>query len=649
MRGLVVFGWAGLAVVCAGAFAVVTGIVHPDEKINGLWLIVAAACFYILAYRFYGRFLARSVLELDDKRLTPAHRLHDGANFTPTNRWVLFGHHFAAIAGAGPLLGPVLAAQFGFLPGFLWLVIGAVLAGAVQDFVILVASMRRNGRSLPQIAQDEIGSITGTATAVAVLFIVVVALAGLGLAVVNALSRNPWGAFTLGLTIPIAFMMGWYLKRARPGHVGEMSVIGAVLLILAVVFGRVFAQSSFASWFDFDRETLVWLLAGYGFLASVLPVWMLLVPRDYLSSFMKVGVVALLAVGVIVMAPPIELPRITGFVAGGGPIIPGPVFPFVFITIACGAISGFHSLVSSGTTPKMIERESQAMVGYGAMLLESFVGVVALIAASILAPGDYFTINTKLSAEALGALGYPIAHIQELSRLVEQEVMGRPGGAVSLAVGMASIFSALPGMAGLMAYWYQFALLFEALFILTTIDAGTRVARYLMQEMAARVYPPCRELNWLPGVLGASLVVVGSWGYLLATGTVGTIWPMFGAANQLLGMLALCVGTTVLIKMGKARYLWVTAVPMVFVGIITLSGAYELFGLFLQKADGAAAKDAVAFYLDAILVGFVAILAIIVLGDSIAQWYGFLVRKKPFTTSEVTDDGGLKIPAGPCC
>ncbi len=641
--------WVVVAALCAIAFGVVTGVFNPGEKVNALWLVVAAACFYVLAYRFYGRFLARRVAELDDRRVTPAHRLNDGANFHPTNRWVLFGHHFAAIAGAGPLLGPVLAAQFGFLPGFLWLVAGAVLAGAVQDFIILVASMRRNGRSLPQIARDEIGAVTGTATAVAVLFIVVVALAGLGLAVVNALFHNPWGTFTLAMTIPIGFIMGFYLQKWRPGQVGEVSAIGVALLVAAVVGGRAVAQSAAAPWFDLERHTLVWLLAAYGFLASVLPVWMLLVPRDYLSSFMKVGVVALLAVGVVVMAPVVEMPRVTGFIAGGGPIIPGPIFPFVFITIACGAISGFHSLVSSGTTPKMIDRESQAIVGYGAMLLESFVGVIALIAASILAPGDYFAINTKLSADALGALGYPVAHIQELSRLVEQEIMGRPGGAVSLAVGMASIFSALPGMAGLMAYWYHFAILFEALFILTTIDAGTRVARYLVQELGGLAYPPLRMVGWMPGVIGASLFVVGGWGYLLATGSVSTIWPMFGAANQLLGMLALCVGTTVLIKMGKARYLWTTAVPMVFVGVVTLSAAYELFALFAHKAGTVSGAEAFTYYLDAALVGVVAVLAAVVLADSTAKWYGFLVQKKPYTTSEVTPEQGIKIPAGPCC
>ncbi len=641
--------WAAVAALCAVGFGVVTGIFHPEEKVNGLWLVVAAACFYVLAYRFYGRFLARRVVELDNRRITPAHRLNDGANFHPTNRWVLFGHHFAAIAGAGPLLGPVLAAQFGYLPGFLWLVVGAVLAGAVQDFIILVASMRRNGRSLPQIARDEIGAVTGLATAIAVLFIVVVALAGLALAVVNALYHNPWGTFTLAVTIPIAFFMGFYLQRWRPGRVGEMSAIGVVMLVAAVIGGRAVAQSSLAGWFDLERSTLVWLLAAYGFLASVLPIWMLLVPRDYLSSFMKVSVVVLLGVGVIVMAPPIEMPRATGFITGGGPIIPGPIFPFVFITIACGAISGFHSLVASGTTPKMIDRESHALVGYGAMLMEGFVGVIALIAASLLAPGDYFAINTTLSAEALGVLGYPVAHIQELSRIVEQDIMGRPGGAVSLAVGMASIFSALPGMAGLMAYWYQFALLFEALFILTTIDAGTRVARYLVQELGGTVYAPLRTVNWMPGGIGASLLVVGSWGYLLATGSVSTIWPMFGAANQLLGMLALCVGTTVLIKMDKARYLWVTAVPMVFVGVITLSGSYELFVLFVTKATAAAIREAAVFYLDAALVGIVAALAVVILGDSVSKWYGFVVQKKPYTTSEVPAEGGIKIPAGPCC
>ncbi len=632
--------WALLSLLGAFALAHVVGVINPHEKVNGLWLVVAAACIYVLAYRFYGHWLARQVVELNNQRITPAVRMNDGVNFHPTNKVVLFGHHFAAIAGAGPLLGPVLAAQFGFLPGFLWLVIGAVLAGAVQDFIILVASMRRNGRSLPEIAHDELGSITGTATAVAVLFIVVVALAGLGFAVVNALYHNAWGTFTIAMTIPIGFIMGFYLQKFRPGAVVDVSVIGVVLLIAAVLFGRIVGQSSFAAWFEFERPTLVWLLGGYGFLASVLPGWMLLVPRGYLSTFMKLGVVFLLGFGVVLMAPTIEMPRVTAFAAGGGPIIPGTLFPFLFITIACGAVSGFHSLVSSGTTPKMIEQESQAVVGYAAMLLESFVGVMALIAASVLIPGDYLAINTTLSADALSAMGFAPSRIAELSQLVEVDVAGRPGGAVSLAVGMASIFAALPGMSGLMAYWYQFALVFEALFILTTIDTGTRVARYLIQEMAGRVYAPFRRMNWWPGVLLSSAFVVGSWSYLIGTGSISTIWPMFGAANQLLGTLALCIGTTVLIKMWKSPYLWVTALPMLFVGVVTLAGSYEMFGMFMKKAATLAAGQAFALYLDAALVAVVAILGLIVLSDSLRQWYGYVVLKKPFTSSEVVVKAG---------
>jgi carbon starvation protein len=635
MSALKLVLWAFLAVLGALALAHVTGLINPNEKVNGLWLVVAAACIYVLAFRFYSRWLAKSVVELNDQRVTPAIRLNDGVNFHPTNKYVLFGHHFAAIAGAGPLLGPVLAAQFGFLPGFLWLVIGAVLAGAVQDFVILVASMRRNGRSLPEIARDELGVITGTATAVAVLFIVVVALAGLGFAVVNALFHNAWGTFTIAMTIPIGFIMGFYLQKFRPGAVAEVSVLGVALLIAAVLYGRVVAQSSYAWLFEFDRQTLVWCLAGYGFLASVLPGWMLLVPRGYLSTFMKLGVVFLLGFGVILMAPTIEMPRVTMFAAGGGPIIPGTLFPFLFITIACGAVSGFHSLVSSGTTPKMIEQESQATVGYGAMLLESFVGVMALIAASVLIPGDYFAINTTLSTDALTAMGFAPARVAELSQLVEVDVAGRPGGAVSLAVGMAAIFAALPGMAGLMAYWYQFALVFEALFILTTIDTGTRVARYLIQEMGGRVYAPLKQINWWPGVIASSAAVVGAWGYLISTGSISTIWPMFGAANQLLGTLALCIGTTVLIKMWKSSYIWVTALPMVFVGLITLTGCYEMFGMFLAKAATLAASESLPLYLDAVLVAVVAILGVIVLSDSMKQWYGYIILKRPFTSSEV--------------
>jgi carbon starvation protein len=655
--------WTGLALLCALAFGLVVGLVNPHEKLNGLWLVVAASCFYVLAFRFYGRFLARRVAELDDRRITAAHRLRDGTNFYPTNKYVLFGHHFAAIAGAGPLLGPVLAAQFGYLPGFLWLVIGAVLAGAVQDFIILVASMRRNGRSLPEIARDEVGLLTGTATAVAVLFIVIVALAGLGLAVVNALYRNAWGTFAIAMTIPIAVAMGFYLEKFRPGRTGEVSVLGIGLLVGSVLLGRVVAQSAVGGWFEFERPTLVWLLAAYGFLASVLPGWMLLVPRGYLSTFMKLGVVALLGIGVIALTPTVEMPRLTVFADGGGPIIPGSLFPFLFITIACGAISGFHSLVSSGTTPKMIERESHAPVGYGAMLLESFVGVMALIAASVLIPGDYFAINSTLAPEALAARGFPVSHIQDLSRLVEVEVSGRPGGAVSLAVGMASIFTALPGMAGLMAYWYQFALLFEALFILTTIDTGTRVARYLLQEMGGRLYAPLRRINWWPGAIATSAGVVAAWGYLIGTGSIATIWPMFGAANQLLGTLALCIATTVLIKMRKTQFLWVTVLPMLFVAVITLTGAYELFRVFVVHAGAAVPSQRFPLYLDAGLVAVVAVLALVVLVDGARKWYGYLIQRRPVTTTEVAWGGGgashvtirpsasdgVQMPHGGCC
>ncbi len=650
MKTVKTTAWILVSLLCAVSFGFVTGLLNPEEKVNGLWLVTASGCFYVLAYRFYGGFLGRRVMQLDDERRTPAFRLEDGTNYYPANKYMLFGHHFAAIAGAGPLLGPVLAAQFGFLPGFLWIVIGAVMAGAVQDFVILVGSLRRNGRSLPEIARAEIGWITGTATAVAVLFIVIVALAGLGLAVVNALVANPWGTFTIAMTIPIALLMGWYHHRVRPGRVGEMSLMGIVLLFLSVILGKMVVQSDLAIWFTHDRTTLVWLLAGYGFLASVLPMWMLLVPRDYLSTFMKLGVIGLLAIGVIILAPDLHMPAVTGFIAGGGPIIPGPLFPFLFITIACGAISGFHSLVSSGTTPKMIARESQAMVGYGAMLLESFVGVIALISAALLVPGDYFAINTHLSAETLAAMGFPVENIHTLSELVEVDVSGRPGGAVSLAVGMAWIFSALPGMAGLMAYWYQFALLFEALFILTTIDAGTRVARYLVQEMGGHVYAPLRRINWWPGVIFSSALVVGAWGWLIATGTISTVWPMFGAANQLLGTLALCIGTTLFIKMGKARYLWVTAVPMVFVGVITLTGCHDLWWMFLDRARTAADPMArITMALNAALVGLIAVLALIVLTESAMKWYQYLVLKQPYTNTEIIDGEGIRIPEGKCC
>ncbi|MDH4228077.1 MAG: carbon starvation protein A [Deltaproteobacteria bacterium] len=620
---------AVLAVVAAFSLAVVTRIINPSENVNALWLVVAAACVFVIAYRVYGAFLAAKVLSLDNKRRTPAFKYEDGKDYHPTHKWVLFGHHFAAIAGAGPLIGPILAAQFGYLPGFLWILVGAVFGGAVHDMVILAASVRRGGCSLAHIAKREIGSVAGLTTALAIVFIVIVALAGLGLAVVNALYKSPWGTFTIAATIPIALLMGFYLKSFRPGKVGEVSIIGVVLLIAAVVGGKYVAGSSIEAFFNHDRAFLIWALAIYGFIASVLPVWMLLAPRDYLSTYMKIGTVLLLAVGVIFMAPVLQMPAVTNFIHGGGPIIPGTVFPFMFITIACGAVSGFHSLISSGTTPKMLENEDQIrLIGFGAMFCEGFVAVMAIIAAAVLIPGDYFAINTKLSFDQLAAIGFPVERITELSAMVETEVAGRPGGAVSLAVGMAYIFSGLPGMKGLMPYWYNFALMFEALFILTTIDAGTRVARFILQELGGRFYSPFGKINWMPGVIVASGLVVVAWGWLIASGSVSTIWPMFGVANQLLAALALCVGTSVLIKAGRVRYVWVTAVPMCFMFAMTFTAAWELFFIFLNKA-AASPELAFTLKLDAALVAAMAALAAIALVDSLIKWRGYLTGSIP--------------------
>ena len=627
-----------LSVIGAFAMAVVTQIYQPAEKVNALWLVVAAACFYVIAYRLYGKFIVAKVLTLDARIVTPAMRLKDGRDYHPTNKWVLFGHHFAAIAGAGPLIGPILAAQFGYLPGFLWILIGSIFGGAVHDIVILAASVRRNGRSLAQIAKDEVGPVAGLTAAIAILFIIIVALAGLGLAVVNSLYHSPWGVFTIGATIPIALFMGVYLFKIRPGKVGEVSVIGVILLLLAVYFGGTISKSSVAMLFDFEKNTLVIIIAVYGFIASVLPVWLLLAPRDYLSTYMKIGTVLILAIGVLFLAPDLEMPAITKFVHGGGPIIPGTVFPFMFITIACGAISGFHSLVSSGTTPKMIESENEIqMIGFGAMLAEGFVAVIAVIAASILIPGDYFAINTKLSMDQLAALGFPVSRIQELSTMIGVDVAGRPGGAVSLAVGMASIISGLPGMSNLMPYWYNFALMFEALFILTTVDAGTRVARFILQELGSYAYKPLARSDWMPGNIFSSLIVVAAWAFLISSGSVSTIWPMFGVANQLLAAIAFCIGTTIIIKMDKMKYAWVTLVPMIFMTITTLTASWQLFFLFLGKARGASAVDALTYNIDAGLVFAMACLVVIAIGDSVYKWIGYINGKREIITSEVVE------------
>lgn len=586
--------------------------------------MVGTLCVLALAYRYYSAFLASKVVALDASRATPAHRLNDGANYHPTNRWVLFGHHFAAITGAGPLIGPVLAAQFGFLPGFLWLLIGVVLAGAVQDFIILLASTRRDGKSLAAIARMELGPVAGFVTAIAILFIIIVALAGLGLAVVNALRESPWGIFTIACSIPLAFFMGWYMYRFRVGKIAEASAIGVTALLVAVFAGRFVQGSPLGSLLTLSHTQVTLSIAIYGFIASILPVWMLLCPRDYLSSYMKLGTIGFLILGLLLVRPELHLPALTPFIHGGGPIIPGKVFPFVFITIACGAISGFHALVGSGTTPKMINNEMDIRpIGYGAMLLEGLVGVTALIACSALYPGDYFAINVSPAKFAL--LGIGTVNLPELAREVGENIAGRTGGAVSLAVGMAQVFSALPGMKSLMSYWYHFAIMFEALFILTTIDTGTRVARFIAQEFLGKVYAPLGDHDWLPGTILSSALVVAPWTYFILTGSISTIWPMFGVANQLLAVIALCIGTTVLLQMGKARYIWVTLIPLVLISITTLTAAWQnIRDNFLPLARDP--LHATQGLINTSLTVLMMTCALIMMGISVRRWVQVLRR-----------------------
>ena len=590
---------------------------------NALPFLLGALCVLAIAYRYYSAFLASRVVELNPARRTPAHTLTDGTNYHPTNRWVLFGHHFAAITGAGPLIGPVLAAQFGFLPGFLWLLIGVVLAGSVQDFIILFASTRRGGKSLAEIARQEIGPVAGVTTAIAVLFIIIVALAGLGLAVVNALRESPWGVFTIGCSIPLALFVGLYMYRFRKGRIAEASAIGVAGMFLAVIVGRYVSQSPLAPYLTLSPHGVTYAIASYGFIASVLPVWMLLCPRDYLSSYMKVGTIAFLILGLLLVNPVLHQPLVSAYVHGGGPIISGKVFPFVFITIACGAISGFHALVGSGTSPKMIDNEQDIRpIGYGAMLMEGLVGITALVACSALYPADYFAIN--VSPEKFALLGMQPVNLANLSSQVGEQVAGRTGGAVSLAIGMAQVFSSLPGMRHLMSYWYHFAIMFEALFILTTIDTGTRVARFITQEFLGKLYKPFERTSWMPGTLISSALVVFAWSYFILTGSISTIWPMFGIANQLLAVIALCVGTTVLINMGKARYAWVTLLPMVFVAITTLTAGWQsIWQNFLPLA----AQPGKAFIgsLNAALTTFMMGCALLIIGHSILRWKAALV------------------------
>ena len=616
---------------------------------NTFPVLLAALCVYAIGYRYYSAFIAAKALALDDRRETPAHTYEDGHNYVPSPKWVLFGHHFAAIAGAGPLVGPTLAAQFGFAPGFLWILIGAVLAGCVQDFIVLVASVRHKGRSLAGVARTEVSEFTGLVAMFAVLLILLVTLAGLGVVVVNALSNSPWGVFTIGMTIPIAIFMGLYMFKSTPGQikVGVPSTIGVVLLLASVWGGHWFAGTQWASSLTFTPHQITYLMAIYGFVASVLPVWLLLEPRDYLSTYVKLGTIALLVVGVFIVHPDIKFPALTQYVHGGGPIIKGTLFPFLFVTIACGAISGFHSLVSSGTTPKMLNKECDArFIGYGAMVAESLVAVLSLIAACSLFPGDYFGINVP--AEAFAKLGLHTVNLDLFSSEVGEKLAGRTGGAVSLAVGMAQIFRGIPGMARLMGYWYHYAIMFEALFILTTIDTGTRVARYVLQELMGKVHKPFANHAWQPGNMITTFFVVLAWGYLIYTGNISTLWPLFGTGNQLLATIALAVGTAFLINMGKAKYAWITVAPMLFVGTTTLTGGVlSIKNIFwpLTKKPGFVFQG----YLDSTLMAiFVTGVVLVLLNVARRCWltlHGEPIPKEAFGP-QVAGEG---LPSSGCC
>ena len=657
-RALSVLVWVAVAATGAGAFAWIA--LSHGEPINAAWLLVAALCTYAVAYRFYSKFIAAKVFALDATRATPAVRLDDGRDFVPTNRWIVFGHHFAAIAGPGPLVGPTLAAQFGFLPGAIWIIVGVALGGAVQDFVILCSSLRRDGRTLGQMAKDELGPAAGFTALVAVLGIMIVLMAVLALVAVNALKQSPWGVVTIGLTVPIAMFMGAYLRWLRPARVLEATAIGIVLLAGALFAGQwVAGRPDLAPTFTLTGTTLTFLVMAYGFTASVLPVWLLLAPRDYLSAFVKITVVVALAVGILVVLPPLQMPPVTRFIDGTGPIFAGKVFPFAFITIACGAISGFHALIASGTTPKLIDRETDArLVGYGAMLMESLVAIMALIAACVLTPGTYFAINApaallgvtpETAAHAIANWGFtldPETFRALTAQMQEQTLLSRTGGAPSLAVGMASLFAKALGGVGSMALWYHFAIMFEALFILTTLDAGTRVGRFMLQDLGRHAWPAFGRTRWYPAVVLSSAIFVGMWGHFLYQGVtdplggINSLWPLFGISNQLLAAVALCVGTTVIMKSGKVRYAWVTLLPLTGLTAVTLTaGTLKIFSSdpalgFLEQARrltaGPAGPNTVRLIfnarLDALVAGFFMASFVVILVASVREWYRVLHR-----------------------
>ncbi len=604
--------WIGIAALGAGA---VGGIaLNRGESINALWFITAALCIYAIAYRFYAAWIAAKVLVLDETRATPAERLDNGRDFVPTNKWVVFGHHFAAIAGPGPLIGPTLAVQFGYLPGTLWILVGAVIGGCVQDMVTLFLSTRRDGRSLGQMARDELGTIGGAAALIGTFAIMIILIAVLGLVVVNAMKHSPWATSTVAATIPIAMIVGLYMRNIRPGRVLEASAIGVILLLLAVAGGGwVDHNETLRSLFDHEGLPLAWAVIAYGFAAAILPVWLLLAPRDYLSTFMKLGTIILLALAIVILQPEVKMPALTQFIDGTGPIFGGKLFPFVFITIACGAISGFHSLIASGTTPKLLANERDIkMIGYGGMVLESFVAIMALIAATVLEPGVYFAINSPagvVGKEAIDAVtkisswGFPVTveQMQGLANAMgEKTLFARTGGAPSLAVGMASIFGSAFGQ-GMLALWYHFAIMFEAIFILTTLDAGTRVGRFMLQDMLGNIWPKLGETSWAPSVILTSALVVGAWGYFLYIGVidpnggVNLLWPLFGIANQMLAAIALCVGTGILIKSDKLNRAWITGVPLIWLVLVTTTAAWEkIFSNDIRVGFFAAANDMAA-------------------------------------------------------